>query len=76
MGKPNEENLLEKRYLVAALNPSFAYSNHKEANMFLAEDRLLSLGIFCQSDSKFVLKFVPDASAKVDAVDDYIEYLQ
>ena len=43
--------------------------------MFLAEDRLLNLGIFCTEKARYTLKFCPDALAKVDAVDDYMEFL-
>jgi len=34
--------------------------------MYLAEDRILSLGIYCQNDSKYYLKYVPNAIAKTD----------
>ena len=29
--------------------------------MYLAEDRILSLGIYCQMDEQYILKYVPDA---------------
>jgi chitin synthase len=34
--------------------------------MYLAEDRILSLGIYCQPGSKYYLKYVPDAGARTD----------
>ena len=34
--------------------------------MYLAEDRILSLGIFCQKGSQYTLKYVPDAVAYTD----------
>jgi chitin synthase len=37
-----------------------------EANMYLAEDRILSLGIYCQMNAKYTLKYVPDAVAYTD----------
>ena len=34
--------------------------------MYLAEDRILSLGIYCQTKEKYYLKYIPDAVAKTD----------
>ena len=34
--------------------------------MYLAEDRILSLGIYCQPHSDFCLKYIPNAKAKTD----------
>jgi chitin synthase len=34
--------------------------------MYLAEDRILSLGIYCQMNAKYTLKYVPDAVAFTD----------
>ena len=34
--------------------------------MYLAEDRILSLGIYCQQDRKYFLQYVPDAVAYTD----------
>ena len=34
--------------------------------MYLAEDRILSLGIYCQTDSEYTLKYVPNAVAYTD----------
>ncbi len=34
--------------------------------MYLAEDRILTLGIYCQMNAKYILKYVPDAAAFID----------
>ena len=34
--------------------------------MYLAEDRILSLGIYCQPKSQFYLRYIPDAGARTD----------
>lgn len=34
--------------------------------MYLAEDRILSLGIYCQQDRKYILKYIPEALAYTD----------
>ena len=39
--------------------------------MFLAEDRILCLSIFCLEGSAYTLKYVPDAGARTDAVDHF-----
>jgi chitin synthase len=43
--------------------------------MFLAEDRILCLGIYCQVESNYTLRYIPDAVAKTDAVDDILEFM-
>ena len=48
------------------LDPSHSERDYKEANMYLAEDRILSLGIYCQQDRKYYLEYVPDAIAYTD----------
>jgi cellulose synthase/poly-beta-1,6-N-acetylglucosamine synthase-like glycosyltransferase len=61
-----EPNLLEHSYFKMLLNPNIEEKDFKEANMYLAEDRILSLGIYCQPDEKYYLKYVPNAIAKTD----------
>jgi chitin synthase len=39
--------------------------------MYLAEDRILSLGIYCQMNSSYILKYIPDAVAKTDPMKDH-----
>jgi chitin synthase len=43
--------------------------------MYLAEDRILCLGIYCQKGAKYFLKYVPDAVAKTDPMDDLIDLM-
>jgi cellulose synthase/poly-beta-1,6-N-acetylglucosamine synthase-like glycosyltransferase len=53
------------------LNPDMEEKDYREANMYLAEDRILSLGIYCQTKEKYYLKYVPDAIAKTDPMKDH-----
>ena len=53
------------------LNPDLEEKDFQEANMYLAEDRILSLGIYCQMQSKYLLKYVPDAIAYTDPMKDH-----
>jgi chitin synthase len=39
--------------------------------MYLAEDRILSIGIYCQPKSKYILSYVPDAIAYTDPMKDH-----
>ena len=48
------------------LDPSHEERDYREANMYLAEDRILSLGIYCQQDRRYYLQYVPDAIAYTD----------
>lgn len=48
------------------LNPNIEEKDYKEANMYLAEDRILSLGIYCQPGERYYLKYTPNAIAKTD----------
>jgi len=43
-GAKFRENLLQKKYLKTVLNPDAGETDFREANMFLAEDRILCLG--------------------------------
>jgi cellulose synthase/poly-beta-1,6-N-acetylglucosamine synthase-like glycosyltransferase len=43
--------------------------------MYLAEDRILCLAIFTQTDEKYTLKYIPSAEAKTDAIEDFIEFM-
>jgi cellulose synthase/poly-beta-1,6-N-acetylglucosamine synthase-like glycosyltransferase len=45
--------------------------SYEEQNMYLAEDRILSLGIYCQSKSKYTLMYVPDGVAYTDPMKDH-----
>ena len=43
-GAKYKENLLQRKYLKQVLNPEVEDKDFREANMFLAEDRILCLG--------------------------------
>jgi len=43
--------------------------------MYLAEDSILSLGILTQPKKQYTLKFVPDACASTDPVDNLEDFL-
>ncbi|KAL4456824.1 hypothetical protein ABPG73_002271 [Tetrahymena malaccensis] len=75
LSKENRENLIQKRYLKQILYSQLMTNNIQELNMFLAEDRILCLGIYCQLQSRYYLKFVPDAKAFTDPVDKFEEFL-
>ena len=67
-----EPNILEKNYFKMILNPQLeAKKDFQEANMYLAEDRMLSLGIYCQMDSKYILKYIPNAIAETDPMENH-----
>ncbi|KAL4499716.1 hypothetical protein ABPG72_017256 [Tetrahymena utriculariae] len=73
--KEHRENLIQKRYLKQILNKNLLSGTIQELNMFLAEDRILCLGIFCQVESSYKLKFIPDAKAFTDPVDTFEDFL-
>ena len=58
------------------LNPDKQLQNLQEMNVYLAEDRILSLGIVCQEDKTYKLKYVPDAYAETDAVMNFMEFIR
>ena len=66
-----EANLLEKSYFKLILNPDLTARSHKEANMYLAEDRILSLGIYCQPGEEYYMKYIPNAKAYTDPMKDH-----
>ena len=43
--------------------------------MYLAEDRILCLGIFTLKENDFTLIYVPNAVARTDAVDTFEEFM-
>ena len=71
-----EPNLLEHSYFKMTLNPEMECSGYQEANMYLAEDRILSLGIYCQPKAKFYLKYVPDAGARTDPMKTHTDLMK
>ena len=43
--------------------------------MYLAEDRILCLGIYCQKGARFNLQYVPNAQAKTDPMDNLLDLM-
>jgi chitin synthase len=43
--------------------------------MYLAEDRILCLGIYCQKGARFNLEYVPQAMAKTDPMDSLVDLM-
>lgn len=43
--------------------------------MYLAEDRILSLGIYCQMNCNYILKYVPNAIAYTDPMQDHLNLM-
>jgi chitin synthase len=43
--------------------------------MYLAEDRILSLGIYCQMNCDYILKYVPNAIAYTDPMQDHVNLM-
>lgn len=40
----------------------------KEKNMYLAEDRIFCLDIYCRKNKNYILKYVPDSRAVTDVM--------
>lgn len=57
------------------LNPGGNNLNLEESNMYLAEDRILCLAMFSQKNFNYILKYIPTAKAKTDAIDNNIEFM-
>ncbi|EAR87998.1 chitin synthase (macronuclear) [Tetrahymena thermophila SB210] len=69
------ETILQKAYFKQLLNPRRLEGNIYEANMFLAEDRILCLGLYCQPQKDYILKYIPDAYAFTDPVGTLEEFM-
>ena len=74
----NTENgsIVEKIYLKPVNNPKEV--NQKsiiELNMNLAEDRVLSLSVYSLEGKDYTLKYIPNAIAETDVVEDIIEFM-
>jgi cellulose synthase/poly-beta-1,6-N-acetylglucosamine synthase-like glycosyltransferase len=72
----SEMTLMERIYLRLMLDPNKKLSTVEEKNMYLAEDRLLCLGIYTTVDNHFTLQYVPDAKAYTDPADSLCELLK
>eukprot|EP00825_Cyclidium_porcatum_P012454 TRINITY_DN164_c0_g1_i2.p1 TRINITY_DN164_c0_g1~~TRINITY_DN164_c0_g1_i2.p1 ORF type:complete len:547 (-),score=56.55 TRINITY_DN164_c0_g1_i2:396-2036(-) len=66
-----KQDILQSRYLKIILNENAKEKDYREANMFLAEDRILCLGIFTQLKCSYTLKYIEDAEAYTDSIDDF-----
>ena len=55
-------------YLKTILDPNYKFSSLEEANMYLAEDRVLCLKIYARPLKRYFLKYIPDAYTIVDPV--------
>ena len=52
------------KYLKQQLDSKFV-PNLEEANMFLAEDRIMCLELYCKKDCNYSLQYIPNANATV-----------
>jgi chitin synthase len=62
-----EESILED-YLKTVYISNYQHVSLEEANMYLAEDRILCLKIYCRKNRDYYLKYIPNAYSWVDAV--------
>lgn len=66
--QPGERESILDKYLETQLDPNFIFTDLETANKFLAEDRILCLGIYARKHAAYTLKYLPDAYAQVDAM--------
>ncbi|KAL4468650.1 hypothetical protein ABPG74_005153 [Tetrahymena malaccensis] len=69
-------NFMQENYFQSVLNPELLTNDIKEANKFLAEDRILCLGIISAKGSNYQLKYIPDAYAVTDSPQTLEEFIQ
>ncbi|KAL4500529.1 hypothetical protein ABPG72_002953 [Tetrahymena utriculariae] len=69
-------NFMQENYFSSVLNPDLLTNDIKEANKFLAEDRILCLGIISAKGSNYQLKYIPDAYAVTDSPQTLEEFIQ
>jgi chitin synthase len=69
-----EESILED-YLKTILINEYDFRDLEEANMYLAEDRILCLKIYCRKEEKFILHYIPDAFSEVDPVTNLPDFM-
>ncbi|KRW98488.1 hypothetical protein PPERSA_03319 [Pseudocohnilembus persalinus] len=53
-------------YLKTELNPSYIYHSLQEANMYLKEDRILSMELYCSKS--YIMQYVPESVGYVDPI--------
>ncbi|KAL4468654.1 hypothetical protein ABPG74_005157 [Tetrahymena malaccensis] len=73
--KGQKSNFMQDSYFKSVLNPELLTDDIKEANKFLAEDRILCLGIISAKGSNYNLKYVPDALAVTDSPETLEEFI-
>ncbi|EAR90456.3 chitin synthase (macronuclear) [Tetrahymena thermophila SB210] len=69
-------NFMQENYFQSVLNPDLLTNDIKEANKFLAEDRILCLGIISAKGQNYQLKYIPDAYAVTDSPQTLEEFIQ
>ncbi|EAR90453.2 chitin synthase (macronuclear) [Tetrahymena thermophila SB210] len=70
-----KSNFMQDSYFKSVLNPDLLTDDIKEANKFLAEDRILCLGIISAKGSNYQLKYLPDAYAVTDSPETLEEFI-
>ncbi|KAL4468651.1 hypothetical protein ABPG74_005154 [Tetrahymena malaccensis] len=70
-----KSNFMQDSYFKSVLNPELLTDDIKEANKFLAEDRILCLGIISAKGSNYKLKYVPEALAVTDSPETLEEFI-
>ncbi|EAR90455.2 chitin synthase (macronuclear) [Tetrahymena thermophila SB210] len=73
--KGEKSNFMQDSYFKSVLNPELLTDDIKEANKFLAEDRILCLGIISAKGSNYILKYVPEALAVTDSPETLEEFI-
>ncbi|KAL4500531.1 hypothetical protein ABPG72_002955 [Tetrahymena utriculariae] len=70
-----KSNFMQDSYFKSVLNPELLTDDIKEANKFLAEDRILCLGIISAKGQNYQLKYIPDAYAVTDSPETLEEFI-
>ncbi len=68
LSKDADGNSILSKYLKTQLDINYEYKSLDEANMYLAEDRILCLEIYSKKGSKYTLNYIPTATSVVDPV--------
>lgn len=63
----NNESVLDN-YLKSVVKKNFSFKNLEEANMYLAEDRILCLKIYAKYGARYKLRYIPTSESVVDPV--------
>ena len=68
------ESILDS-YFKTVITKDFEYRNIEEANMYLAEDRILCLQLYCKFGQSNTLRYIPTATAVVDPVTNIVNLM-